>query len=126
MGKTLLYIDDDQDDLEIFMEAVQSLHFNYKCLLVAGAVPAFDLLKSLTPDYIFLDINMPGLNGHEVLKILRKDENLRSVPIIILSTSIMADNMEELISNGATTCMVKPNSFTVLCKELSRLLKAYP
>ena len=67
-------------------------------------------LAEINPyDLIVLDIILPKMNGFEVLDALRKDENLKSVPVIILTNLETMDNIEKAINNGACSYLVKSN-----------------
>jgi CheY-like chemotaxis protein len=114
----LLCIDDDNDDLDFFIEAVGTINSSYRCIKAMNGEQGLAILKSVVPDYIFLDINMPGMGGKEVLKLIRAERKLDDVPVIMLSTYINTEDVQEYKRKGANECIVKPPSFTKLCKTL--------
>ena len=116
MSKLLLYIDDDDEDLEIFQEALIEVNPRVKVIKALDGLQGFSYLQSSKPDYIFLDINMPNMSGIEVLKLIRSQPTLNSVPVVMVSTTIRDEG--DLIKKGATACMKKPSSFTELCNSL--------
>jgi CheY-like chemotaxis protein len=76
------------------------------------------------PDVIFLDLNMPRLNGVDVLKKLKDSAQLKSVPVVIYSTSFDSRVREKCSSLGAIEIMEKPSCFDALCTRLQTLLHA--
>jgi CheY-like chemotaxis protein len=123
-GMVLLNIDDDPEDLDFFFRAVKTINPFAKCLLARNAKEALHILKdTLLPDYIFLDIRMPMLDGKSVLTELRKNRKLRSVPVIMYSGSIMNSEMEEYKTLGATQFLPKPSNFQSLVESLKQIMK---
>jgi len=119
----LLNIDDDQEDLDIFFRAIKTINPLAKCLLARNAKEALNFLKdTMLPDYIFLDIRMPSLDGKTVLAELRKNRKLKSVPVIMYSGSINPFEIEEFKSLGATDFLNKPSNFQLLCDSLRSII----
>ena len=116
MSKLVLCIDDDNEDLDIFEEALSEINLSFTCIKAHDGKEGLTFLKSTIPDYIFLDINMPRMNGIEVLRLIRKQSRLDKVPVIMFSTTI--PNEKELKKEGATKCIAKSSTFTDLCKVL--------
>lgn len=115
-------VDDDIDDQELFIEAVNEVDNSIQCLSATDCEEALDLLKSgrmELPDMIFLDLNMPRLNGKQCLVELKKQANLRHIPVIIYSTSSEKRDIEETSRLGAAHFLTKPNKFEELCRALS-------
>jgi CheY-like chemotaxis protein len=86
----ILYIDDDLDDFEIFTAALAEIDRGVTVIYAANGDEGFEVLnrKLITlPDIIFLDINMPGIDGLTFLTELRADEKLKHIPVVVLSTS---------------------------------------
>jgi CheY-like chemotaxis protein len=121
----LLNIDDDPEDLDIFFRAVKTINPLAKCLLARNAREALHILKdTILPDYIFLDIRMPLLDGKTVLRELRKNRKLKSVPVIMYSTTINPGEIEEYADLGANQFLTKCSDFQTLVQSLRGLLKA--
>ncbi len=122
--RTCFLIDDDLDDQEIFTLALEQVNKNFTCISMASAYDALDRLtprSSELPDYIFLDLNMPRMNGKEFLKEIRKHEHLQRIPIIIYSTSSLSNDIKETREFGASGFITKP--FSML--ELIDILRAF-
>ena len=118
----ILMVDDDYDDFEIFCEALKAVNAKVRCLHATNGAEAFDLLKNHMvdlPDYIFLDINMPVMNGRECLTRIKKDNRLKEIPVVIYSTSSDVREMEYCKGVGAREFIVKPGSFEKLVSVIS-------
>lgn len=124
MVKILFLVDDDQDDREIFQEAIHSCNPDIDLIFASDGVEALQLLRSnkVKPDAIFLDYNMPRLNGLECLKKLKKNEDTRSIPTVMYTTSGDREQEKVILLLGADYYMRKTTSFTQLCDELTRVL----
>lgn len=130
---TLLFIDDDPEDTELFCEAVTYLNnsdFIYAekesvaCVTANNGCMAIDLLAALKemPDYIFLDINMPGMDGRQCLRHLKSDQLFCDIPVIMLSTTFDGQDAIALKALGAYDCIKKPCAFNDLVKVLSKYI----
>jgi CheY-like chemotaxis protein len=124
MSKSKLFfiVDDDADDQELFMEAISEIDKSIKCISASDCDEALDLLKNgkiALPDLIFLDLNMPRLNGKQCLAELKKQAHLCDIPVIIYSTSSEKSDIEETMQLGAAHFLTKPNKFKELCEALS-------
>lgn len=119
--KIILQIDDDADDCELFSEALQEVS-DAKYHAVYDAAVALTLLKegSIVPDLIFLDLNMPRMNGQEFLVQLKADPALKNIPVIIFSTSNVQEMKRLTHGLGASDYISKPNDFHAL-KEMLRM-----
>ncbi|KAF2516722.1 response regulator [Flavobacterium foetidum] len=117
----ILQIDDDFDDCELFMEALEEVS-TASYTSICNPVEALRQLieKEIHPDVIFLDLNMPIMSGLEFLTEIKKEENLKEIPVIIFSTSQLDDIIREAKSYGAHEFISKPNNFNDLKKILSR------
>jgi CheY-like chemotaxis protein len=123
-GVVVLNIDDDPEDLEIFYKAVKTVNPLAKCLLARDAKEALNILRdTIIPDYIFLDIHMPMMDGKTVLAELRQNKKLETVPVVMYSTKINPSETEEYAALGANQFLHKHNDFRGLCNSLENLLK---
>lgn len=120
----VLNIDDDPEDMEIFYKAVKTVNPLAKCLLARDAKEALNILRdAIIPDYIFLDIHMPLMDGKTVLMELRQNKKLKAVPVIMYSTKINPSETEEYSALGATQFLNKHNDFRSLCNSIESLFK---
>lgn len=127
-SKVFLLIDDDIDDHNFFVEAVSAVDSTAQCL---GAMDGEDGLSKLRadpqqlPDYIFLDLNMPRMDGKSCLSEISKDGNLKNIPVIIFSTSSNPVDVMETRELGASYYLVKPYDFNTLCKEINFVINKF-
>jgi len=112
----ILLADDDKDDCLLFEEALKELPLLTDLTCVHNGEELMDLLKKADklPHILFLDLNMPRKNGFACLTEIKKSENLKNLPVVILSTSFEQNNINLLYKNGAQLCLRKPNEFAVL------------
>lgn len=87
--QNVLLIDDDEEDIEIFTAAVKEAAGNVQCVVSQDATEALARLesKTLSPDVIFLDLNMPIMSGQRFLQEIKARSALKEIPVIIFSTS---------------------------------------
>jgi DNA-binding response OmpR family regulator len=123
---TVIFVDDDVDDREFFIDALSYVDPGIQCILAKDCEEALKLLDSsqALPDYIFLDINMPSLDGKGCLCAIKNQERYQSVRVVMYSNSSDQKQMEEYKTLGATYFLVKPPTFTGLCDSLSVLFGA--
>jgi CheY-like chemotaxis protein len=121
---TIFYTDDDYDDLEFFKEIVNEFNQDYN---VVTQSDGFELLHALdnpppNPYVVFLDINMPGMNGLEILKKVRSLAEHQQLPIVMFSTSNDETIIEKTRLLGATYYMPKSGVFENLKKSIEHAL----
>lgn len=121
---TILNVDDDLEDIEIFCDAVREIDPSIICLVAKSAEEALQILNSdiELPEYIFLDINMPKVDGNSCLRDIKKDSRLSKIPVIMYSTYSRKADIETYKSLG-TRFLVKQNSYNDLVVELKKCLK---
>jgi CheY-like chemotaxis protein len=122
--KNILLIDDDEDDQALFVDALNQIDNSFRCDIASSGSEAMHSLntKSPTPDIIFLDLNMPKMNGYECLAEIKKEEKFKHIPIVIYSTVTVQSENQRTQLMEAEHLLTKPNDFTVLVKELSSIL----
>ncbi|MGN7811845.1 response regulator [Flavobacterium sp. 22076] len=120
--RNILLIDDDQDDTQFFVEAVQAVNKEAVCLTSENPVKALKELETTEqlPDIIFLDYNMPAVNGLEFLKRMGQIERLKNIEVIVLSTPPEEVMVPWLDRNNIR---VKYISKPVHMEELQEILK---
>lgn len=123
--KSVLVIDDDQDDQFLFQEALKEADntvMYYDANNGADALEKLDSGVVQTPDIIFMDVNMPIMNGPDCLSELKKSSEYKSIPVIMYSTSCCAEYQQEYIAAGAEDYIVKPSDFFQFCNILKLIL----
>ena len=122
--KVIFIIDDDDDDLLFLREAVNKLNVQVDFYhAVNGELGLRQLYENAipVPDFIFLDLNMPKLNGRECLPQIKKMSRYKNVPIIIYSTSSYQRDIQEIMQFGAAHFLTKPTTINELCEKLNEI-----
>lgn len=120
-----MLIDDDEDDVLFFMDALQEIDPSLQLITASNGEEALQMLLAHgapVPDYIFLDMNMPLVNGRECLIRIRQADRLSSVPVIIYSTSSGRMEAAGLLSLGASYYLTKPFRFSEMVKSIRFIL----
>lgn len=117
----VLLIDDDEDDREFFQIAVLDTGINILCESAKGATEGLAMLdaRTISPDFIFLDLNMPGINGLACLQQLKSNPGTASIPVIIFSTSSEQQDIVDSKKAGAMHFMTKPADLSQLSRDLT-------
>jgi len=125
--KIVLIIDDDEDDRALFFDAVKTIDPDIICFSARNGQEGLEFLnnkKFRLPDYIFLDLNMPRIDGRQCLAMIKKDKRLSDIPIIIYSTSNRPEDIAECRRLGAVRFITKPTLYSEICKGIASVLKA--
>jgi CheY-like chemotaxis protein len=119
----ILIVDDDQEDIELFCEAVSEIDASMSCIEAYNGVEALKILQrdQLLPDVIFLDINMPFMNGQKCLAELKRNPVYANIPVVMYSTTRNEQQIEECRAMGASF-LTKPNSYQDLLSSLTPIL----
>ena len=123
MNKILL-IDDDLDDQLFFKEVIESIDPALCCDTATNGKIGLEKLKvnESLPDIIFLDINMPVMNGVDFLIQIKKEKALSEIPVCILTTSNMLRDEKLTKELGAKCFLTKPSDLKMLRKLLQKIL----
>lgn len=117
--------DDDEDDRLFFTDAFEELKINTVVNTVKNGKELLNYLnqpETVLPNIIFLDLNMPILNGIECLKEIKQDNKFNDIVIAIYSTSSSDQDVEDTFVLGANIYIKKPNNFNDLKKVLSDIV----
>ena len=117
----LFLIDDDADDQHVFAEALSEVDNSVELLTACNGLEALEILKdrnSRLPDLIFLDLNMPKMNGKQFLKEIKSSPHFSKIPVVIYSTSSATSDREDSFNLGASDFIVKPNSYGEVCDAI--------
>lgn len=125
-AKVAFLVDDDRDDQEIFQLALRDIDPTIRCEFAYDGEIALKRLSQKSgklPDFIFIDINMPRMNGVELLRELKKIERLNSVPIYMLSTAIHPRISEQCLALGANGALQKAGDINEIKSMLSAIVE---
>ncbi|MEJ7627412.1 MAG: response regulator [Ferruginibacter sp.] len=111
----ILLVEDNDGDILLTQEAFEETKALIKLSVVRDGKEALDFLTKKgkyastdTPDMLLLDINLPKINGHEVLQFIKEDENLKHIPVIMLTTSSSPKDINLSYNNYANCFITKP------------------
>lgn len=114
----ILLVEDNADDVELTIEALHDSKVVNRINVARDGIEALDFLhkrgafaNAPAPDLIFLDLNMPRMNGREVLAQIKNDDRLRSIPVIVLTTSSAEEDIYRSYNLQAAAYVVKPVDF---------------
>ena len=121
-GSTLLVVDDSPVS-SMLVSLILKKHSDYCTVRVWDGQACIKKAKEVKPDLILLDIQMPGMNGIEVCKVLKKDERTRDIPVIFVTASTDNETLKEAFESGCNDYVCKPvNKIELLVRIKSVLL----
>jgi CheY-like chemotaxis protein len=125
-SKIILIADDDQEDRDMLEEIILGIESDAVIHSLANGHQVQDFLKKCDekklPSIIVLDYNMPVITGAELLVKIYAQEQFKSIPVVIMSTSNAPKHVEECLANGANEYFVKPTDFHELKNLAQRIL----
>ena len=123
----ILYVEDDPDDCDLFIEAIQKIADVQPatCIIAKDGEEALAKLIDFpqNPDLIFLDINIPLLDGKELVAEIKKNSKLRNIPVIVYSTTVTSLDMQFFNRHGIFHFFNKPADFDQLCDSLRLIFR---
>jgi DNA-binding response OmpR family regulator len=120
----ILIIDDDDDDSDFLRDAILQISSETNCTMVSSSDEALQGMKTKKiprPDLIFLDLNMPRINGILCLRQLKADPDISEIAVAIYTTSKSHDDHVESLKSGASYFITKPPSFRQLCHNVRKI-----
>jgi DNA-binding response OmpR family regulator len=120
-GPLLLVADDDEDILQLLSFRLERA--GYEVVQARNGADALRLAIELRPALAMLDVTMPGLNGYEVTRELRSNEETRTMPIILLTAKAQASDVSQGMAAGADDYVKKPFDAHDLKERVERLLR---
>lgn len=114
-----LIIDDNRSTADALHQMLTVLDIPAR--VAYGASPAMSLLSNFTPQLILLDINMPGVDGLEILAYLRREPRLIPVPVIVVTSDDQPETRARVLKGGANGMIIKPATLDSLEENLKRI-----
>lgn len=106
MSKTVLAIEDNKVNMLLVSRVVEAE--GYELLRAADGPEALELLKETRPDLILLDVNIPGINGLDLARMIKDDENLSSIPVVATTANVLVGDKERCLEAGCDEYLPKP------------------
>lgn len=122
--KTVMIIEDEADAAELFSEMMRINGF--RVIKMFSSAPAIPIIAQERPDVILLDVMMPDISGLEVLRYIRREPELASIPVIILSAKSMPGDIKTGLEAGASMYLTKPVGFQDLKQAVEKVLHLSP
>lgn len=122
----ILLVDDDPDEHLLFQDALKELKNAPKLSYARDGqqlMQHLDAAHAELPAIIFLDLNMPRMNGFECLQEIRKSPKLNHIPVVIFSTTSQSQAIDKVYEQGANYYIRKPNTFAMLKEVIERMLE---
>lgn len=123
-GITCFLIDDDADDRETFEVALHEIDPKIEYITAASGEEGLKMMDTseIIPTYIFLDLNMPKMDGWECLREIKKRPHLKHVPVIVLSTAEWLQDRLALQKLEIARYITKPNTQEEFTRAISKVL----
>ena len=123
MSFNVLIVDDSNAMRVVIKKIVTISGFQMnQCLEAGNGREALEILSENWVDVIISDINMPEVNGLELLDQLGKNETLKDIPVIMITTEGSSERMQEAFNRGAKGFIKKPSRISVMCKVLYEIM----
>ena len=119
-NKKILTVDDFSTMRRIIRNMLRQLGYNNIVEAEDGAA-AFDLLQREKIDFIISDWNMPNMTGLELLKAVRGDDNLKTIPMLLVTAEALQENVVEAVKAGVNNYVVKPFTAEVLREKIDAI-----
>jgi DNA-binding response OmpR family regulator len=119
--KTIVVVEDEPDTAEMFAEMMRLN--GYQVIKSYGGEDAVSLVAREKPDAVVLDIMMPDLSGLDVLRIMRNDPDLASIPVIVVSAKSLTSDIKHGMDAGASVYLVKPVAFMDLVAAVENAIR---
>lgn len=120
--RRLLLVDDDEEEFELFLSAAKEVVKDIDVIHADGCNDVLSILQNTNPDIVFLDINMPTVDGIDCLKMIRSSKAYETLPVIMYSTSSNQLSIQECYDHKANLYVVKSYSYQGLLNVLTEVL----
>jgi two-component system cell cycle response regulator DivK len=120
-NKTILYVEDNPENRLLIRRVLTAEGF--EVVEAEDAQQAFQVVETLHPDLILMDINLPEIDGYSLTAKLRQKPHLRKVPIIALTANVMRGDRERTLEAGCDGYIQKPIDVDQICQVIHRFLK---
>jgi len=118
--KTVVVVEDEPDAAEMFAEMMRVNGF--RVLQIYNSTPAIAMIANEKPDVVLLDVMMPDISGLEVLRFMRRDPQLKNIPVIVVSAKGMPTDIQVGLEAGASLYLTKPVGFQDLKDAVAQVL----
>ncbi len=120
MAKTVLIVEDNELNMKLFRDLIESL--GHTTLRTGEGLAAFALAREHRPDLILMDIQLPAMSGLEVTRWLKEEESLAAIPVIAITAFAMRGDEDRIREGGCAAYIAKPISVIRFLETIRRFL----
>ena len=125
-GVQLLLVEDNEGDIFVTLDAFESSMVINNIIVKTDGDQAISYFKKIAstedlPDFVLLDINLPKISGHEVLKYLKQHQEYKAIPVIMFTSSSSEDDITKAYQNGVNSFITKPIEYSDYVGVLKRI-----
>ena len=121
MSKTILIVEDNELNMKLFNDLLQA--HGYNTLQAKDGRVVVELTRKNRPDLILMDIQLPEISGLEITKMLKADDDLRSIPVVAVTAFAMKGDEQKIRNGGCDGYIAKPISVASFLQTDSRFLE---
>jgi len=119
----VLVVDDEEAVAKMISEAVSKAYPNYQVAQAKDGFKAGAMIATLKPDVVILDIRMPGMDGYEVCRMIKSDEETKHIEVIAITAYYESESEQRILEAGARVCLPKPLDMDRLMKEIDAVVE---
>lgn len=121
---TVFWADDDAEDVYIINKCLEVLGHTESCLFFSNGFSLIEALNTVPvpPGLIIVDLNMPQINGAELVRLIKSDTRFGMVPVVVYSTSTLKSDVDKCLLSGACKYVVKPMRFNDCVRAVAHML----
>ncbi|HPN39160.1 MAG TPA: response regulator [Melioribacteraceae bacterium] len=119
--KSVLVVDDSLAFSAMLQKALM-MRGEIKVELAKNGMEGLNILKQITPSLIMLDIEMPVMNGIQFLEVIRKEEQYKNLPVIIMSANKNTEIIKQAVNLGVSEYILKPASIQTILEKVNRVI----
>ena len=120
MAKTILIVEDNELNMKLFNDLLQA--HDYETIQTKDGQNFMELVRENKPDLILMDIQLPGISGLELTKMLKADDELKHIPVIAVTAFAMKGDEEKIREGGCEGYIAKPISVPNFLETLHKFL----
>jgi two-component system cell cycle response regulator DivK len=120
MSKTVLIVEDNELNMKLFHDLLDA--HGYQTLQTKDGMEALAMVRKHRPDLILMDIQLPEVSGLEVIKWIKEDDNLRSIPVVAVTAFAMKGDEEKMREGGCDAYIAKPISVGKFIETVKQFL----
>jgi len=118
----VLVVDDNPAITQLIARAIKTEHTDYEVVEAHDGFSAGNVLATLRPDVVILDLRMPGMDGYEVCRLIKSQEATKNAEVLAMTAYPSEENTQKILDVGARVCMHKPLDMDNLLKEIEASL----